>query len=42
VVDVDASVVTNEVILDIGFNCRASSILTFSSFSISKRDVYVE
>jgi len=36
-VDVDASVLT-EVILDIEFNCDASSILTFSS-SVSKHDV---
>jgi len=35
-VDANASVLTDEVILDIGFNCDASSILTFSSSSVSK------
>jgi len=37
---VDASVVTDEVILDIGFNCDASPISTLSS--VSKYDVSVE
>jgi len=41
-VDVDAGVLTDEMILDIGFNCDASSILTFSSSSVSKHDVSVK
>jgi len=47
VVGVDASMSTDEAIVDIGFNCDASSISTsppstFSSSSISKDDVSVE
>ena len=43
-VDIDASVWTNEVIVDIGFNCIASSISTSSSssVSVSKYNVSVE